>query len=122
MPEGMQWQLAMQLVGMALTGVCGALWGQIKGAAAERKKKAEESKEERDKSRAGMRLLLFYRIHDLVTDAEKAGFMPDADKQKLAEAYGYYHNDFDGNGSGTQMYQRGMVLPSQPPVRERGQQ
>lgn len=113
MPESVMWNVATQLALMALTGACTFLWGRIKGAAAERKKRAEEADEERDKNRAVIRLLLYFRIHDLVKDAKGAGRMAEAEKQQLEEAYRYYHEDYAGNGVGTQLYQEGMALPTE---------
>lgn len=112
MDDNMLWQFALQLISMGVTALCGWFAGKIKGAANERKEKQREDNSERDMVRSMLRLLMLYRIIDIHAEAMAAGCASAAAKHQLEEAYSLYHGKLDGNGTGTQMYQEVMALPT----------
>lgn len=103
-------QMIGQFVMMALTGIVGWLGGKIKGAKVEREKSQKEETEERDRSRAVQRVLLYYRIKDLfnnfVVDSQP---ITSAEKHEIEEVYELY-KELGGNGEGQRMYKELMEL------------
>ena len=104
-------QIIGQLAMMAITGIAGWLGGKLKGAKTEREQHQQQATEERDQMRAMVRLLLYYRLHDLfeehVVDQEA---ISSSDKREIEELYNYYHDTLHGNGEGTRMYRELMDL------------
>ena len=110
MDEMMLTQIVGQIVMMFLTGIAGWLGGKIKGAKTEREKSKQEAVEERDRSRAVQRLLLYHRIHQLFDEyVIKGESITSAEKHEVEELYEYY-TSFGGNGEGRRMYQEIMNL------------
>lgn len=111
MPESFVWNIAASVIMMALSGACGVLWGRIKGASEERRKKAAEADDERDTNRAALRELFLYRLQDIHADYV-VGNKPCsvAEKHRAEEAYRLYHDKLGGNGTGTQLYKEIMAL------------
>lgn len=110
MEDMMYTQMIGQFAMMALTGIVGWLGGKIKGAKAEREKSQKEETEERDRSRAVQRLLIYYRIQDLFDEyVVKKEPITSAEKHEVEELYEYYAS-LGGNGEGQRMYKELMGL------------
>lgn len=104
-------QLVPSLVGMALTGLVGWLGGKIEGARKEREEARAKETEERDQTRAMLRLLMDYRLRDMFdTYVVRGEGISIADKHEIEVVYGYYHDALGGNGEGTRMYNELMAL------------
>lgn len=107
-------QIATQLLVMAISAVAGWLGGKLRGAADERRKAEETRSDERDSVREAMRLLLFYRLHDLFDEyVVDGGSITAADKHEIEELYRIYHEDFNGNGEGSRIYHELMDLKTE---------
>lgn len=104
-------QLVPSLVGMALSGLVGWLGGKITGARREHEEARAKETEERDQTRAMLRLLLYYRIRDLFNEYVVRGeTISSAEKHEIEEIYNYYHGILAGNGEGMRMYNELMAL------------
>lgn len=107
-------QLAGQLAMMALTGVAGWLGGKLKGMRNAHEEEQAKTAEERDQTRAMLRLLMDYRLRDMFDEYVVRGEgISIADKHEIEVVYEYYHDTLGGNGEGTRMYKELMALKTE---------
>lgn len=109
MPDPMTRQILMS----ALTSVVGALVGWLLNSVRTRtrqlREKTDQEREERERNRAVLGELLFYRLEDLHRRYVIQGYpCSAADKQQVDRVYRHYHDEMGLNGPGTHMYEEIM--------------
>lgn len=106
--EDLAYQVLLMVVSLAL----GATAQAIRNAARNREQDKQEVRDAIEAEHSVLQLLLYYRIKDEYhVHIGKGEPMTPAARRDLDRMYHLYHDEYNGNGGGTAMYQRLCEMP-----------